>query len=55
VLEYNEEKERYVQRSVTTSQARDAKVAEAQKKEAVKAERAKKAWFDKITTVLDLS
>jgi hypothetical protein len=55
VLEYNEEKDRYVQRSVAAQQARDAKAVEAEKKEAMKAERAKKARFDKITTVLDLS
>jgi hypothetical protein len=55
VLEYNEEKDRYVQRSVAAQQARDAKAMEAEKKEAAKAERAKKARFDRITTVLDLS
>jgi hypothetical protein len=55
VLEYNEEKDRYVQWSVAAQQARDAKAVEAKKKEAAKAERAKKAQFDRITTVLDLS
>jgi hypothetical protein len=55
VLEYNEEKDRYVQRSVAAQQARDAKAMEAKKREAAKVERAKKAWFDSITTVLDLS
>jgi hypothetical protein len=55
VLEYNEEKDRYVQRSMAAQQDRDAKAVEAQKKEAAKAERAKKAQFDRISTVLDLS
>jgi FtsZ-binding cell division protein ZapB len=55
VLEYNEEKDRYVQRSVAAQQARDAKAMEAKKREAAKVERAQKAWFDSITTVLDLS
>jgi hypothetical protein len=55
VLEYNEEKDRYVQRSVAATQARDAKAVEAQRKKAAKAERAKKARFDRISTVLDLS
>jgi hypothetical protein len=55
VLEYNEEKDRYVQRSVAAQQARDAKAMEAQNKEAAKAERAKKAQFDRISTVVDLS
>jgi hypothetical protein len=55
VLEYNEEKDRYVQRSVAAQQARDAKAMEAEKKEVAKAESAKKAQFDRITTVLDLS
>jgi hypothetical protein len=55
VLEYNEEKDRYVERQVAAQQARDAKALEAKKREAAKAERAKKAWFDRITTVLDLS
>jgi hypothetical protein len=55
VLDYNAEKEKYVQRSVAAQQARDAKAMEAEKKEAAKAERAKKARFDRIDTVLDLS
>jgi hypothetical protein len=55
VLDYNEEKDKYVQRSVAAQQARDAKAVEAEKKEAAKAGRAKKARFDRITTVLDLS
>jgi hypothetical protein len=55
VLEYNEDKDRYVQRFVAAQQARDAKAMEVEKKEAAKAERAKKARFDRITTVLDLS
>jgi spore germination cell wall hydrolase CwlJ-like protein len=55
VLEYNEEKDRYVQRSMAAQQALDAKAVEAGKKEAAKAERAKKARFDRITTLLDLS
>jgi hypothetical protein len=55
VLEYNEDKDRRVQRSVAAQQARDAKAVEAQRKEATKAERAKKARFDRISTVLDLS
>jgi hypothetical protein len=40
---------------VAAQQALDAKAVEAGKKEAAKAERAKKAWFDRITTLLDLS
>jgi hypothetical protein len=40
---------------VAAQQAHDAKAVEVQRKEAAKAERAKKAWFDRITTVLDLS
>jgi hypothetical protein len=55
VLEYNEEKDIYVQRSIAAQQARDAKAVEAEKREAAKAEMAKKARFDRITTVLDLS
>jgi hypothetical protein len=55
VLEYNEEKDRYVQSSMAAQQARDAKSVEPKKREAAKAERAKKAQFDRITTVLDLS
>jgi hypothetical protein len=55
VLEYNEEKDRYVERSVATQRARDAKALEAEKREAAKAERAKKSQFDRITTVLDIS
>jgi hypothetical protein len=55
VLEYNEEKDRYVKRSMAAQQARDAKAVEAKKKEAAKAKRAKKARFDRISTVLDLS
>jgi hypothetical protein len=42
VLQYNEEKDRYVQRSVAAQQAHDAKAMEAKRKEAAKAERAKK-------------
>jgi hypothetical protein len=52
VCTYDEEKNKFVQRSVAASQARDAKAMEAQKKEAA---RAKKARFDRITTMLDLS
>jgi hypothetical protein len=37
VLDYNEEKDRYVQRSVAAQQARDAKAMEAKKREAAKA------------------
>jgi hypothetical protein len=55
VLEYNEEKDKFVQRSVGAQQARDAKAVEAQRKEAAMVERAKKDRFDRITTVLDLS
>jgi hypothetical protein len=55
VLEYDEDKDNFLQRSVAAQQARDAKAMEAQKKEASKAERAKKAWFDWIIIVLDLS
>jgi hypothetical protein len=40
---------------VAAQQARDAKAVEAQRKEDAKAERAKKARFYRITTVLDLS
>jgi hypothetical protein len=55
VLEYHEEKDRYVQRSMAAQQARDTNVVEAQRKETAKAERAKKARFDRISTMLDLS
>jgi hypothetical protein len=55
VMQYDEEKDKFVQRSVADQQARDARAEEAQKKEVAKAERAKKARFDRIVTVLDLS
>jgi hypothetical protein len=55
VLEYNEEKNSFVQCSLAAQQACDAKAVEESKKEAARAERAKKARFDRIVTVLDLS
>jgi hypothetical protein len=55
VMQYDEEKDKFVQRSMADQQARDARAVEAQKKEVAKAERAKKARFDRIVTMLDLS
>jgi hypothetical protein len=52
VLEYNEEMDRYVQRSVAAQQARDAKAVEAQKKEAAKAERPRKPGFTEFPPCL---
>jgi hypothetical protein len=49
VCTYDEEKDKFVQRSVAASQAHDAKAV------AAKAERAKKSRFDRIIIVLDLS
>jgi hypothetical protein len=47
-MEYDEDKDKFVQRSVAAQLAHDAKAVDAQKKEA---ERAKKARFDRIITV----